>query len=151
MPILLDTDQWTTPHKQKYGTKPNWRNLVPMLVEREFQLIGGQVAAALESINEDREEKDQSVVTGALAVRKNQSEPAWNKMETRHYHGFQFVHKQIITIEVLVLLSQNGRSGIQLHAYSTWEWPMDHPAQAQIRHQTQLAQPCVYVLPQLHP
>ena len=30
MPILLKNDQWTTPHKRKYGTKPDWRNLVPM-------------------------------------------------------------------------------------------------------------------------
>ena len=44
-----------------------------MIVDRKFKLIGGQVAAALEGINEDIEEKDQSVVTGASACRKNQS------------------------------------------------------------------------------
>ena len=31
MPILLENGPWTTPHKQKYGTKPDWHNLVPML------------------------------------------------------------------------------------------------------------------------
>ena len=31
MPILLENSQWTTPHEKKYGTKPDWRNLVPML------------------------------------------------------------------------------------------------------------------------
>ena len=36
-----------------------------MIVDRKFKLIGGQVAATLEGINEDTEEKDQSVVTGA--------------------------------------------------------------------------------------
>ena len=30
MPIILDNGQWTTPHEQKYGTKTDWRNLVPM-------------------------------------------------------------------------------------------------------------------------
>ena len=30
MHILLDNYQWTTPHEQKYGTKPDWRNLVTM-------------------------------------------------------------------------------------------------------------------------
>ena len=30
MPILLENDQWTTPYEQKYGTKLDWRNLVPM-------------------------------------------------------------------------------------------------------------------------
>ena len=30
MPILLENGQWTTPHEQKYGTKPDWRNIVPM-------------------------------------------------------------------------------------------------------------------------
>ena len=40
-----------------------------MIGDRDFKLIGGQVAAALEDINEDREEKYQSVVTGAPEVR----------------------------------------------------------------------------------
>ena len=31
MPILLDNGQCTTPYEQKYGTKTDWRNLVPML------------------------------------------------------------------------------------------------------------------------
>ena len=30
MPILLDNGQWTTLHEQKYGTKLDWSNLVPM-------------------------------------------------------------------------------------------------------------------------
>ena len=30
MPIILENGQWTTPHEQIYGTKPDWRNLVPM-------------------------------------------------------------------------------------------------------------------------
>ena len=30
MPILLENFQWTTPHEHKYGTKPYWRNLVPV-------------------------------------------------------------------------------------------------------------------------
>ena len=29
-PILLENGQCTTLNKQKYGTKPDWRNLVPM-------------------------------------------------------------------------------------------------------------------------
>ena len=36
-----------------------------MIGDRDFKLIGGQVAAALEGINEYREEKDHCVVTGA--------------------------------------------------------------------------------------
>ena len=40
--------------------------------DRDFKLIGGQVDAALEVINEDIEDKDQIVVTGAPAFRKNQ-------------------------------------------------------------------------------
>ena len=31
MPILLENGQWSTPNEQKYGTKLEWRNLVPML------------------------------------------------------------------------------------------------------------------------
>ena len=31
MPILLDNGQWTTAHEQRYRTKPDWRNFVPML------------------------------------------------------------------------------------------------------------------------
>ena len=42
------------------GQHPN-----KMIVDRYFKLIGGQVVADLKGINEDREEKDQSVVTGA--------------------------------------------------------------------------------------
>ena len=42
--------------------------------DHNFKLIVGQVAVALEGINEDREEKDQSVVTGATAGRKNQND-----------------------------------------------------------------------------
>ena len=45
-----------------------------MIGERNFKLIGGQVSAALEGINEDREEKHQSVVTGDPAGRKNQND-----------------------------------------------------------------------------
>ena len=30
MPIIVENGQWTTPHEQKYGIKPDWRNLVPM-------------------------------------------------------------------------------------------------------------------------
>ena len=30
MPILCENGQWTTPHEKKYGTKLDWRNLVPM-------------------------------------------------------------------------------------------------------------------------
>ena len=44
-----------------------------MIGDRNFKLIGGQVAATLEGINEDIEEKHQSVVTGAPPVRKNQN------------------------------------------------------------------------------
>ena len=44
-----------------------------MIGDRDFKLIGGHVVAALEGINEDREEKDQRVVTGAPAGRKNQT------------------------------------------------------------------------------
>ena len=36
-----------------------------MIGYREFKLAGGQVSAALEGINEDREEKDRIVFTGA--------------------------------------------------------------------------------------
>ena len=45
-----------------------------MIGDRDFKLIGCQVSAALESIDEDREEKDKSVVTGAPTGRKNQSD-----------------------------------------------------------------------------
>ena len=45
-----------------------------MIGERNFKLIGGQVSAALEGINEDRKEKHQSVVTGDPAGRKNQND-----------------------------------------------------------------------------
>ena len=44
-----------------------------MIVDRKFKLIGGQVAVALEGINEDIEEKDQSDVTSSSACGKNQS------------------------------------------------------------------------------
>ena len=44
-----------------------------MIVDRKFKLVGGQVAVALEGINEDIEEKDQSVVTSSSAFRNNQS------------------------------------------------------------------------------
>ena len=44
-----------------------------MIVDRDFKLIGGQVAAALEGINENREEKDQIIVTGAPEGRQNQN------------------------------------------------------------------------------
>ena len=30
MPILPENGQWTIPHEQKYGTKPEWRNLLPI-------------------------------------------------------------------------------------------------------------------------
>ena len=30
MPFILENGKWTTPHEQKYGTKLDWRNLVPM-------------------------------------------------------------------------------------------------------------------------
>ena len=30
LPILFDNGQWTTPHEQKYCTKPYWRSLVHM-------------------------------------------------------------------------------------------------------------------------
>ena len=40
-----------------------------MIGDRNFKLIGDQVAAALEGINKDREEKYQRVVTGAPAGR----------------------------------------------------------------------------------
>ena len=30
MPILHENGQWTTLHKQKYGSKTDWRSLVPM-------------------------------------------------------------------------------------------------------------------------
>ena len=45
-----------------------------MIWDRDFKLIRGQVSAALENINEDREENNQSVVTGAPAGRKNQND-----------------------------------------------------------------------------
>ena len=45
-----------------------------MIGDHAFKLIGVQVSAALESINEDREEKDQSVVTGAPTGQKNQND-----------------------------------------------------------------------------
>ena len=41
--------------------------------DRNFRLIGGQVDAAIEGVNEDRDEKDQSIVTGALSCRQNQN------------------------------------------------------------------------------
>ena len=44
-----------------------------MIGDCDLQLIGGQVAAALEGINENREEKDQRVVTGAPEGRENQN------------------------------------------------------------------------------
>ena len=45
-----------------------------MIRYRDFKIIGGQVTTALEGINEDREEKHQSVVTGDPAGRKNQND-----------------------------------------------------------------------------
>ena len=30
MPILLENGECTTPHKQKYGTKPDWSSLLPI-------------------------------------------------------------------------------------------------------------------------
>ena len=30
MTIILENHQWNTPHEQKYGTKHDWLNLVPM-------------------------------------------------------------------------------------------------------------------------
>ena len=42
-----------------------------MIGYSNFKLIGGQVPAALKGTNEDREEKYQSVVTGAPAGRQN--------------------------------------------------------------------------------
>ena len=30
MPIILENGQWTTLNEQRYGTKPDWRNLVTM-------------------------------------------------------------------------------------------------------------------------
>ena len=53
-----------------------------MIGDRDFKLIGGQVVASLEGINEDREEKDQSVVTGAPAGRQNQN--GLPKIKWRH-------------------------------------------------------------------
>ena len=56
-----------------------------MIGDRNFKLIGGQVVAALEGINEDIEEKYQSVVTGAPADRQNQnglSEIIWRHVMT---------------------------------------------------------------------
>ena len=58
-----------------------------MIGDRDFKLIGGQVAAALEVIHEDREDNDQSVATSAPSGRKKPKRPAWNQMETRHDYG----------------------------------------------------------------
>ena len=44
-----------------------------MIGDRDLKLIGRQVATALDGINEDIEEKDQSVFTGATAGRQNQN------------------------------------------------------------------------------
>ena len=60
-----------------------------MIGDRNFKLIGVQVAAALEGINEYREEKDQSVVTGAPAGRQNQNglpEIKWRHVMTMVYN-----------------------------------------------------------------
>ena len=34
MPIIIENGQWITPYEQKYGTKIDWHNLVPMLYLR---------------------------------------------------------------------------------------------------------------------
>ena len=47
-----------------------------MIGDRDFKLIGGQVAAALEVIHEDREDNDQSVATSAPSGRKKPKRPA---------------------------------------------------------------------------
>ena len=44
-----------------------------IIEDRDLKLMGGQVAVALEGINEYREEKDQSVVTGAPTGRQNKN------------------------------------------------------------------------------
>ena len=44
-----------------------------MIGDCDFKIIGGQVTAELEGINEDREDKNQRVVTGAPAGRQNQN------------------------------------------------------------------------------
>ena len=49
------------------------RYLDKIIGDRDFNRIGGQVAADLEGINEYREEKYQIVVTGAPAGQKNQN------------------------------------------------------------------------------
>ena len=49
---------------------------------RDFKFIEGQVDVALEGINEDREEKNQSNVTGAPEVRQNQN--GLPKIKWRH-------------------------------------------------------------------
>ena len=54
-------------HRDMGGRYPD-----EMIEDRDFKLIGGQVAMALEGINEDGEDKDYSVVTGAPAGRQKQ-------------------------------------------------------------------------------
>ena len=44
-----------------------------MIGDCDFKLIGGQFAAALEGINQDREEKDQIIITVAPVGQKNQN------------------------------------------------------------------------------
>ena len=56
-----------------------------MIGYHDFKIIGCQVDAALEGINEDREENDQSVVTGAPAGRQNKkslTEIKWRHVVT---------------------------------------------------------------------
>ena len=51
--------------------------------DRDFKLIGGQVATSLKGINEDTEEKDQSVVTGSTEGLHNQN--SLPKIKRRHF------------------------------------------------------------------
>ena len=44
-----------------------------MIVDHEFKLTGGQFSAALEVINDDIEDKDKRIVSGASAMRKHQN------------------------------------------------------------------------------
>ena len=55
-------------HRDMGGRYPD-----KMIGDRNFKLIGGQVAAVLEGFNEDREEKYHSFVTSAPAGRQNQN------------------------------------------------------------------------------
>ena len=64
------------------------RYLDKMMGDRDFKVIGGQVATDLQGINEDIEEKDQSVVTHATAGRQNQNSPT----ESKRRHVITIVH-----------------------------------------------------------